>query len=114
MNQSLEVLHEEQYKTIYNNLRDSAIQRFEYSIDGLWKYLKLYIQEQNKAQFESTTPRAILREAVNLNLITEDEYSQLLDALADRNVTSHSYNKLVAENLIQKNSRALLFNEDNY
>lgn len=35
LGQSLEVLQDPQYTAIYNNLRDSAIQRFEYSIDGV-------------------------------------------------------------------------------
>lgn len=67
-----------------------------------WKYLKLYLQEKNKLRLESATPRNILREAVNATLISEDEYMHLLDALSDRNVTSHSYNEPVAENLIKK------------
>lgn len=38
---------------------DSAIQRFEYSIDTFWKFLKIYLQEHLKIQIESASPRAI-------------------------------------------------------
>jgi nucleotidyltransferase substrate binding protein (TIGR01987 family) len=78
-------------------VRDSIIQRFEYSIDTFWKFLKLYLQEHLKVTLESTTPRAIIREAVNANLISEQDAPILMDCITSRNETSHTYNEFLAQ-----------------
>ena len=43
-------------------LRDSAIQRFKYSIDSFWKFLKLYIQDHLKMSVESAAQAHTLPE----------------------------------------------------
>lgn len=78
-------------------VRDSIIQRFEYSIDTFWKFLKLYLQEHLKVTLESTTPRAIIREAINANLVSEEDASILMDCITSRNETSHTYNEFLAQ-----------------
>jgi nucleotidyltransferase substrate binding protein (TIGR01987 family) len=80
--------------------RDSIIQRFEYSIDTFWKFLKLYLQEQLKVTIESTAPRAIIREAANANLISEEDASTLLKCITSRNETSHTYNEFLAQQVV--------------
>jgi nucleotidyltransferase substrate binding protein (TIGR01987 family) len=80
---------------------DSIIQRFEYSIDTFWKFLKLYLQEQLKVTLESNAPRAIIREAANVNLISEEEASILLKCITSRNETSHTYNEFLAEQVVK-------------
>ncbi len=100
--EALEVLHDPTYEKVYENLRDSAIQRFEYSIDMLWKFLKLYLQEKQSISLDIATPRAILRNVLDAGIINKEEYQVLISSLADRNLTSHSYNKELAEELIKK------------
>ena len=51
-------------------MRDSTIQRFEYSIDTFWKFLKIYLQDYLKMPTESASPRAILKDALNANLLS--------------------------------------------
>lgn len=53
---AIEILHDPQYKKIYNALRDSLIQRFEYTIDNFWKFLRLYLAEKYKITVETVTP----------------------------------------------------------
>jgi nucleotidyltransferase substrate binding protein (TIGR01987 family) len=101
LHEAINLLNDPQYKQIYKSLRDSAIQRFEYSIDTFWKFLKIYMQEKNKILLEAATPRIILREAVNASIISEDEFIQLIKGISDRNLTSHSYNEEIAKNLIE-------------
>ena len=82
-------------------LRDSCIQRFEYSFDGFWKFLKLYLEEYQAVNIESSSPRYILKAAENTEILLEDEnLTILLEALSDRNLTSHSYNIELAEKIV--------------
>ena len=81
-------------------LRDSCIQRFEYSIDGFWKFLKLYLEGHEQILFEKTNPRIILLQALQSGLLDPKEFEILIDAIADRNLTSHSYNEQLAEKIV--------------
>ena len=101
LKEAIALLDDPEYTKIYDTLRDSAIQRFEYCIDNFWKFLKIYIQEKNNILLETATPRIILREAVNSKLISENEYEELVQAITNRNLTSHSYNESVAQALIE-------------
>lgn len=81
----------------YLIVRDSVIQRFEYSTDSFWKFLKIYLEVVQKVPIESSSPRSILKLALFSKIITEHELNVLLQSLSDRNLTSHSYNEEVAE-----------------
>ena len=59
-------------------LRDSCIQRFEYSFDGFWKVIKLYLEECEGVNLESNSPRYILKAAENTEILLEDELKQRL------------------------------------
>jgi nucleotidyltransferase substrate binding protein (TIGR01987 family) len=82
--------------------RDSCIQRFEYTIDIFWKYLKLYMQDYQKMNIVLASPRGILQTARNSNLISIDELKQLLNAVSDRNLTSHTYNEELATEIVNR------------
>lgn len=98
---ALNLIQESTSDRFYQALRDSLIQRFEYTIDTLWKYLKIYVQEVHKLDITVSSPRAILREALVSGIIYQKEYDQLMDCVTDRNLTSHSYNAELAEQLAQ-------------
>lgn len=97
--EAIEIMENPKYDEIYKTTRDSAIQRFEYSIDTFWKFLKFYMQEQLGLVIEIDSPRAILRKALNVQIITDEEFEQLIEGVADRNLTSHSYKEEVANML---------------
>ncbi|HEV2600839.1 MAG TPA: HI0074 family nucleotidyltransferase substrate-binding subunit [Candidatus Babeliales bacterium] len=86
---------QKEHQEEYFMMRDGLIQRFEYCIDTFWKFIKLYLEEIQKVSMESTTPREILKKALN-GIITPEEHTILTKALADRNLTSHSYNEELA------------------
>lgn len=86
----------------YLIVRDSVIQRFEYSIDSFWKFLKIYLEEVQKVSIESSSPRSILKLSLLSGIITEKELNVLMESLSDRNLTSHSYNEEVAEMIQSK------------
>lgn len=100
LNKSLIIIKDPNNQYLYDSLRDSTIQRFEYSIDGFWKFLKFYIQENEKVDLETSSPRMILRQAETMSIIDKTTYDILIDALADRNLTSHIYNEETADTIV--------------
>ena len=86
----------------YLSFCDSAIQRFEYSIDNFWKYLKSYLIEHLSIPADYSSPKVIIREAYNANIISDDELESLIKAITRRNETSHAYNKELAHTIIEE------------
>lgn len=84
------------YDGIIKNLRDSSIQRFEYSVDLLWKFLRLFL-EQEKIDLEIISPANVIRAAGNAKVITETEVENFLEMIKKRNMTSHIYQEEIAE-----------------
>ena len=101
LKKSLIIIEDPENRHLYESLRDSVIQRFEYSIDTFWKFLKLYIQEKEKIDLDVASPRIILRQAETIGLIDKKLYETLIDCLADRNLTSHVYNEETADAILK-------------
>lgn len=81
-----------------NNSRiivDAMIQRFEFCVELSWKLLKDYLSGENVGDFNS--PRSVMKESYKMGLITEGEL--WLDMLEDRNLTSHTYDEIVANTI---------------
>jgi nucleotidyltransferase substrate binding protein (TIGR01987 family) len=86
--------HDEEYR-IY---RDSIVQRFEYSIDLFWKYIKKYL-ELAHVSIGISIPSEVIRNAYSLRLINENEAEKILEMIKTRNLTSHMYIESIAEQL---------------
>ncbi len=85
---------EEEYRTF----RDSEIKRFEICADTLWKYLKLYLE--TKKGVLQTSPKAVFRECLRSQIITDEKEVALAIEMVDaRNSTSHIYKEEVAEQI---------------
>lgn len=89
-------------KELYEELRDSVIKRFEYSIDTFWKYIKEFLEIDQMLIIKTGSPKLVLRQASNVKLISPEEFEQLLAMIDDRNLTSHTYNEILAENISQR------------
>ena len=100
LDEAILLLKNPKYQDIQKSMRDSAIQRFEYSIDTFWKFLKIYLQEVAKVEIESASPRSILRQSLHNQIINENEFKTLITGITDRNLTSHSYNEQLADQII--------------
>lgn len=97
---SLKLLDDSTYQMLHDELRDSLIKRFEYSIDSFWKYLKIYLEAMHKITIGPViSPKSVFRSALNIKVINEDEFEELLLAVDDRNLTSHTYKKELAEEI---------------
>ncbi len=90
---------EEVIETYKNNnsqiIVDAMIQRFEFCVELSWKLLKDYLLRENVGDFNS--PRSVIKEAYQMRLISEGEL--WLDMLEDRNLTSHTYDEIVANTI---------------
>jgi len=74
-------------------VRDSTIQRFEFTIELSWKVLQRYLKVSGIA--EALTPKNAFREAAKLGLVTEPEaWLGFVDA---RNLSSHTYKEDLAD-----------------
>lgn len=69
---------------------DSVIQRFEYTYDGFWKYIKRYIELMHNTQ-NVNSPKAVFHAITKLGLCTEEQGLILIAMSDDRNETSHTY-----------------------
>lgn len=79
---------------------DSLIQRFEYSYESMWKFLKKHLELTFDMQ-EINSPKKVFRACVEKGLCTFDEGKILIDMADDRNETSHRYS-LEATRIILK------------
>ena len=106
------VLQVERLKSAFNRLkeavervkddldRDGAIQRFEFTVELLWKTLKK-ILAYNKV--ECFSPRDCVKKAFRFGIIDDDEI--VLDMLDDRNRSSHIYSEEEAAKIYERISK---------
>ena len=76
---------------------DACIQRFEFTVELFWKLLKRIIESRGGTP---TYPKDVLREAFKGQLIQDE--SVWLRMLQDRNLTSHTYNQDLADEIFER------------
>ncbi|KKR97354.1 MAG: Nucleotidyltransferase substrate binding protein, HI0074 family [candidate division TM6 bacterium GW2011_GWE2_41_16] len=84
---------------IYKMIRDSLIQRFEYTSELLWKYLRLYIEEVYKIPINAPIPNEVYKIAHDTGLLSKQELASAQKILQDRNLTSHIYREVIAQEI---------------
>ena len=103
LSEALELLQEKNIPhNYYLSFCDSVIQRFEYSIDNFWKFIKIYTIEILKITIDANSPKTVLRDAYDANIITKKEFEILIKATTRRNETSHAYNKNLAHAILEE------------
>ncbi len=70
-----------------------VIQAFEYTFELIWKYCQKLAQEDG---VNCAGPKASLQYAFQRNLIRNSEEDTFLSMLRDRNLTVHTYNENLA------------------
>ena len=76
---------------------DGTIQRFEFSFELAWKLTKAVLCFEG---IEALTPRAVIKEAYRVHLISDGD--DWIDMLEDRNRTSHVYDEETAMQIYNK------------
>lgn len=92
---TLQELLDSQSPTIVE--RDAAIQRFEYTFEAVWKAGKAFLREIEGLEIGS--PKGVIRGFLQVGLFTEDQTVLALSMVDDRNLTSHTYNEGLAEQI---------------
>jgi len=77
--------------------RDAAIQRFEYTFEAVWKAVQLYLREVEGLDLGS--PKAVARASLQVGVLDEGETRLALAMADDRNLTVHTYNEELAEEI---------------
>jgi len=97
--QTLREILEEKYSII---VRDATIQRFEYTFETFWKYVREYLREEEGIACNS--PKRCFRElfSTGLSKVDEEDIERLLEMVDDRNMTSHTYKEQVAQALYKR------------
>ena len=74
-------------------IRESAIQRFEFTFELAWKTMKAYLEE-NKGAKDLYFPKDTIRSAFQAKLLDNDPI--WLEMVDTRNLTSHLYKESMA------------------
>ena len=77
--------------------RDAAIQRFEYTCEAVWKAAQRYLQEVEGLSLGS--PKGSIRANRDVGLVTDEQATVGLEMIDDRNLTVHTYNESLAEEI---------------
>jgi len=83
--------------------RDAVIQRFEYTYELSWKMLKRYLAEESGVK--EFNIKNLFREAARQNIIENIEL--WFEYHTARNLTSHTYNEITAEETYEVAKRFL-------
>ncbi len=81
-------------------VRDATIQRFEYTFEIFWKFLREYCRFHEGILLNS--PKSVFRQIQAINLTSEEETIQCLKMTDDRNLSTHLYNEKLADELFSK------------
>lgn len=86
------------------NQRDKAglIQGFEFTFEIFWKTFQKLAPD---AGLDASSPREALMAGAQLHLIAPEEASHWSQMLRDRNLTSHTYNASVADEILERLSK---------
>ena len=80
--------------------RDAAIQRFEYTCEAAWKAAQRYLQEVEGISVGS--PKGSIRASRDVGLVTDEQATLGLEMIDDRNLTVHTYNESLAEEIYRQ------------
>jgi nucleotidyltransferase substrate binding protein (TIGR01987 family) len=90
-------------------VRDAAIQRFEFTFEAVWKFVREFLKSREGIVCNS--PKSCFRELFSVGSLSEEETLVLLEMTDDRNLTSHTYKEEVSQLIYNKlplYSRALI------
>lgn len=107
-NKALITLQELEVEPASKMQRDATIQRFEYSFEAMWKAAKQYLNDIEGLDIGS--PKGVIRACFQVGILSHTQTQQALIMTDDRNLTSHTYNELLAEAIYSriKNYRILM------
>jgi len=101
LSESITLLEEHEGGVLYASLRDSLIKRFELSYDLFWKVCKDHLLKVHGLDVAS--PKSVFRALLEQKIFTQqDLLVELVEMADDRNLTVHTYDQYLAEELVEK------------
>ena len=100
LEEALNIATDNKNNKLYPFLRDSAIQRFEFTFEIFWKLVKTALRQLEG--IECNSPKSCMRELFRNKYVEEPELEKLLEMVDDRNLTVHTYHEEIAEDLFNK------------
>jgi len=98
LSDALDRLEEALQEPLSNPLSiDGTTQRFEFTFELCWKWMKKLLLE--KEGVDAASPKQVLQKAFLLKWIELDNEKLWLAMLNDRNLTSHTYKKEIAKEI---------------
>ena len=77
--------------------KGGVIQFYEVCFELAWKTMKDYLENEG---YEVKSPRGVIKQAFQMGLIEEGEL--WIAALEDRNLTSHIYDEMLINQIVEK------------
>lgn len=87
--------------------QDATIQRFEFTFELCWKIMQTIVNENKKSLYG---PKNVIREAAQLELIKDPH--TWFDFLEKRNLTVHTYEEKIAQEVYQTAKKFVPYVED--
>ena len=99
LKQSMDELYSDEIDEKYIDfVKDSVIQRFEYTSELLWKTIKLFLFEIH--WLDCASPKSCLKQAHKVWLI--DNLNLFFEMVYIRNITSHTYNSSQIDDILNE------------
>ena len=80
--------------------RDAAIQRFEYTVEAVWRLAQRYLEVVEG--LSGGSPKAVIRLCRETALLTEAQATLALEMIDDHNLTVHTYNEQIAQQIYSR------------
>ena len=77
--------------------RDSSLLRFQLSFEAMWKYAQIYLRMHEG--LEENSPKGVIRACLQIHVLTAEEAEMALEMADDRNLTVHTYDEVLANEL---------------
>ena len=101
LKESLDVFNTCQKGTVqYEMARDSVIQRFEFTFDTFWKFLRVYLIVKHGTTLELVGSKSIFKIALEGGILPAEQAPIYYAMIDDRNKTSHTYDSTLAQEIV--------------
>lgn len=82
---------------VADNLKSGQIQKFEFTVELLWKAAKIFLYEIEG--IDALTPKSTAKDFFQAGYCSVEDYEQFITAINDRNLLSHVYRQEMAESV---------------
>ncbi len=97
LNEAVEITKEYKDRELFSFFRDSAVQRFEFTLEITWKSIKSFLLEYEG--IECRSPKGCIRDFLLAGYLNPTDINRLLMMVDDRNLATHTYHESLADEI---------------